>query len=59
VISGIVEPQRLSLLGSNTDWQAASIAHATAQHLMVRGLIAQSMQFLIGKSFSNQHSEKT
>jgi hypothetical protein len=24
---------------SDTDWQAASITHATAQHMMVRGLI--------------------
>ena len=23
----------------DTDWQAASITHATAQHVMVRGLI--------------------
>jgi hypothetical protein len=29
----------LSCLASDTDWQAASIAHATAQHMMVRGLI--------------------
>jgi hypothetical protein len=26
-------------LASNTDWQTASITHATAQHMMVRGLI--------------------
>jgi hypothetical protein len=26
-------------LASGTDWQAASITHATAQHMMVRGLI--------------------
>jgi hypothetical protein len=26
-------------LASDTDWQAASITHATAQRLMVRGLI--------------------
>ena len=26
-------------LASNTDWQAASITHATAQHMMVRVLI--------------------
>jgi hypothetical protein len=26
-------------LASDTDWQAASITHATAQHMMVRGLI--------------------
>jgi hypothetical protein len=35
------EPERLLLfcLASDTDWQAASITHATAQHMMVRGLI--------------------
>jgi hypothetical protein len=34
-------PERLLLfcLASDTDWQAASITHATAQHMMVRGLI--------------------
>jgi hypothetical protein len=26
-------------LASDTDWQAASITHATARHMMVRGLI--------------------
>jgi hypothetical protein len=26
-------------LASNTDWQAASITHATARQMMVRGLI--------------------
>jgi hypothetical protein len=26
-------------LASDTDWQAASITHATAQHMMVRRLI--------------------
>jgi hypothetical protein len=29
----------LFCLASDTDWQAASIMHATAQHMMVRGLI--------------------
>jgi hypothetical protein len=29
----------LFCLASGTDWQAAGIAHATAQHMMVRGLI--------------------
>jgi hypothetical protein len=34
-------PERLLLfcLASDTDWQAASITHATAQQMMVRGLI--------------------
>jgi hypothetical protein len=38
---GLTIPERLLLfcLASNTDWQAASITHATAQHMMVRGLI--------------------
>jgi hypothetical protein len=26
-------------LATDTDWQAASITHATAQHIMVRGLV--------------------
>jgi hypothetical protein len=29
----------LFCLASDTDWQAASITHATTQHMMVRGLI--------------------
>jgi hypothetical protein len=29
----------LFCLATDTDWQAASITHATAQHMMVRGLI--------------------
>ena len=34
-------PERLLLfcLASDTDWQAATITHATAQHMLVRGLI--------------------
>jgi hypothetical protein len=34
-------PERLLLfcLASDTDWQKASVTHATAQHMMVRGLI--------------------
>jgi hypothetical protein len=34
-------PERILLfcLASDTDWQAASITHATAQQMMVRGLI--------------------
>ena len=32
-------PERILLfcLASDTDWQAASVTHATAQHMMVRG----------------------
>jgi hypothetical protein len=38
---GLTVPERILLfcLASDTDWQAASITHATAQHMMVRGLI--------------------
>ena len=36
-----------TMLASDTDWQAASITHATAQHMMVRGLIEReaALQF--------------
>jgi hypothetical protein len=39
--AALTVPERLLLfcLASGTDWQAAGIAHATAQHMMVRGLI--------------------
>lgn len=41
IAAGITIPERLLLfcLATNTDWQAASISHATAQHMLVRGLI--------------------
>jgi hypothetical protein len=41
ISAALTVPERLLLfcLASDTDWQAASITHATAQHLMVRGLI--------------------
>jgi hypothetical protein len=29
---------------SDTDWQAAGITHATAQHMMVRGLIERDSE---------------
>ena len=29
----------LFCLATDTDWQKASVTHATAQHMMVRGLI--------------------
>jgi hypothetical protein len=35
----ISERLLLYCLASDTDWQEASITHATAQHMMVRGLI--------------------
>lgn len=37
-------PESLILfcLASGTDWQAASITHATAQHMLVRGLIERA-----------------
>jgi hypothetical protein len=33
----------LFCLASGTDWQAASITHATAQHTMVRGLTERDL----------------
>jgi hypothetical protein len=39
--TALTVPERILLfcLASDTDWQAAGITHATAQHMMVRGLI--------------------
>jgi hypothetical protein len=41
IAAELTMPERLLLfcLASDTDWQAASITHATAQHMAVRGLI--------------------
>jgi hypothetical protein len=41
VAAGLRVPERVLLfcLASNTDWQKAGVTHATAQHVMVRGLI--------------------
>jgi hypothetical protein len=41
IAGALTVPEQLLLfcLAPNTDWQAASITHATAQHMMVRGLI--------------------
>ena len=41
ITAGLTVPERLLLfcLATDTDWQAASITHATAQHVLVRGLI--------------------
>ena len=41
IAAALTVPERLLLfcLASDTDWQAASITHATAQHMMVRALI--------------------
>jgi hypothetical protein len=41
IAAALTVPERLLLfcLASNTDWQKAGITHATAQHMMVRGLI--------------------
>jgi hypothetical protein len=38
IAAALTVPERLLLfcLASDTDWQAASITHATAQHMMVR-----------------------
>jgi hypothetical protein len=41
IATELTVPERLLLfcLATNTDWQEAGVTHATAQHLMVRGLI--------------------
>jgi hypothetical protein len=41
IAAALTVSERLLLfcLATDTDWQAASITHATAQHMMVRGLI--------------------
>jgi hypothetical protein len=41
IAAELTVPERLLLfcLASDTDWQAAGITHATALHMMVRGLI--------------------
>jgi hypothetical protein len=35
----VLERLLLFCLASNTNWQKASVTHATAQHMKVRGLI--------------------
>ena len=41
IVEGLAVPERVLLfcIASATDWQKAGITHATAQHMMVRGLI--------------------
>jgi hypothetical protein len=41
IAAELTVPERLLLfcLAADTDWQKAGIIHATAQHMMVRGLI--------------------
>jgi hypothetical protein len=41
IAAELTVPERLLLfcLASDTDWQAGSVTHATAQHMMVRNLI--------------------
>jgi hypothetical protein len=41
IAAALTVPERILLLclACDTDWQAASVTHATAQHMMVRGLI--------------------
>ena len=41
IAAAVAVPERVMLfcLASDTDWQKAGVTHATAQHLMVRGLI--------------------
>ena len=43
IAEGLSVPELLLFcLASDTDWRAASIAHATAQQMMVRGLIERA-----------------
>jgi hypothetical protein len=46
ITADLTVPERLLLfcLASDADWQAASITHATAQHMMVRGLIGRDIE---------------
>jgi hypothetical protein len=41
IAAELTVPERILLfcLASETDWQKAGVTHATAQHMMVRGLI--------------------
>jgi len=41
IAAGLTVPERVLLfcLASGTDWQKAGVTHATAQHMLVRGLI--------------------
>jgi hypothetical protein len=41
IAAELTVPERILLfcLASDTDWQKAGVTHATAQHMMVRGLI--------------------
>jgi hypothetical protein len=41
IATELAVPERILLfcLASDTDWQAASVTHSTAQHMLVRGLI--------------------
>jgi hypothetical protein len=41
IASGLTVPERVLLfcLASDTDWQRAGVTHATAQQMMIRGLI--------------------
>ena len=41
IAAGLTVPERVLLfcLASGTDWQAANITHATAHHMMIKGLV--------------------
>jgi hypothetical protein len=41
IAAGLTVPERILLLclASDTDWQKAGVTHATAQHMLVQGLI--------------------
>ena len=45
IAAGLTFPERLLLccLASDTDWQSASITHATAHQMMVLGLIERAI----------------
>jgi hypothetical protein len=45
IVAELTVPERILLfcLASDTDWQRAGVTHATAQHMMVRGLIEREV----------------
>jgi hypothetical protein len=44
ITAGLTVPERVLLfcLASATDWQKAGVTHATAQHMLVRGLVERA-----------------
>ena len=41
ITAAVPERMLLFCLASDTDWQKAGVTHATAQHMMIRNLIAR------------------